>query len=121
MTKVYGNFGDFERFMSRNNKANLNFTAENAEFAALLNKNTFSYFSAVFANFAVNEKTKPICGGRSWSKVLLERKLWQYTICGAVKNKAKQSQFAKYHDRVHSGGKKGGLAGILHLQGIVTA
>jgi hypothetical protein len=26
------------------------------------------------------------------------------------------SQFAKYHDRVHFGGKKGSLAGVLHQQ-----
>jgi len=37
-------------------KPNLCFTAENAEFAELLNNNVLSYFSAVFANSAVNLK-----------------------------------------------------------------
>ena len=31
-------------------------TAENAEFAELLNKKTISFFSALFANSAVNKK-----------------------------------------------------------------
>jgi len=45
-------------------KPNLCFTAENAEFAELLNNNVLSYFSAVFANSAVNLK-KQACPERS--------------------------------------------------------
>jgi len=37
-------------------KANLRFTAENAEFAELVNNNSLSFLSAVFANSAVNLK-----------------------------------------------------------------
>ena len=37
-------------------KPNLCFTAETAEFAEFLNNNVLSYFSAIFANSAVNLK-----------------------------------------------------------------
>ena len=56
--EIFVFLGGFGRLKTKPNKAKLYFTAENAEFAELLNKNTFSVFSAVLANSAVNRNAR---------------------------------------------------------------
>ena len=60
--EVFVIFGGFWRRKTKPIKPNLCFTAENAEFAELLNNNVLSYFSAIFANSAVNLKKKASSG-----------------------------------------------------------
>jgi hypothetical protein len=47
-----------DRGKTKPNKHPLNFTAETAELAELSSKNTFSVFSAVLANSAVNRNAR---------------------------------------------------------------